>query len=219
MAAAGGSIVGIGLPGAFYKLSADENSKVASEIRPDGRLRLPPGQRAVKSLLDMGGSKGPGKVPSWRLKVYGDVGNPVTLSFDDLASFERVHITCDVHCVTGWSLLDSKWSGIRLKTIMDFVKIKENAGYAIFYAPGDYSANIPLAEAGKENVILADTFFDSPLPQNHGAPLRSLVPDLYFWKSVKWIESIKFSVTDEPGFYETNGYSNSADPWKEERFE
>jgi DMSO/TMAO reductase YedYZ molybdopterin-dependent catalytic subunit len=219
MAAAGGSIVSIGLPGTYYKLSAEENRKVANELRPDGRVRIPPGQHAVTSLPDMGGFEGPGKVPSWRLRIFGDVENPTTLSFDDLASLERVNITCDVHCVTGWTLLDSKWSGISLKTIMDFVKPKKNAGYVSFHAPEDYSANIPMAEAGKDNLLLADTFFDKPLPLDHGAPMRALVPDLYFWKSVKWIESIKFSATDEPGFYETNGFSNSADPWKEERFE
>lgn len=214
-----GSIVGIGLPGTFYKLSAQETQKIAGERRPDGKLRIPPGQDAVKSLLDMGGYEGPGSVPSWRLNIYGDVENPVTLNLDDLANFKRVNITCDVHCVTGWSLLDSKWSGIPLKTIIEYVKVKQKAKYVIFYGPQDYSANIPITEATKDHVILADKFFDTPLPLDHGAPFRALIPDLYFWKSVKWVESIKFSAMDEPGFYETRGYSNSADPWREERFE
>jgi len=219
MAATGGSVLSIGLPGAFCKLSAEENRIVAGELRADGKPRLPPGQHAVKSLPDMGGFEGPGRHSSWRLKLYGEVDKPVVLSFDDLAKMDRVTVTCDVHCVTGWTLLDSKWSGIGLKTIMDFVGIKDQARYVIFYAPENYSANIPMDEARKDNVILADTFSNRPLPLDHGSPLRALVADLYFWKSVKWVESIKFSAKDEPGFYETRGYSNSADPWKEERHE
>ena len=155
---------------------------------------------------------------------FGDLGlldlvNPVSLGRDELAQFKRVDMTCDVHCVTGWSFLDAKWSGIPLRSVMDFVGVKDDARYVILYASGGYKANIPMDEALKENVILADAFSGNPLPAAHGAPLRAVVPDLYFWKSVKWIQAIRFAKTDEPGFYETRGYSNSGDPWKEERFE
>jgi DMSO/TMAO reductase YedYZ molybdopterin-dependent catalytic subunit len=106
-----------------------------------------------------------------------------------------------------------------MKTIMNLVKVKETAGFVIFEAPEVYTSNIPLAEALKDNVILAHGFNDRKLPQAHGAPLRALVPDRYFYKSVKWLKGIKFSAVDEPGYYESAGYSNSADPWKEERFD
>jgi DMSO/TMAO reductase YedYZ molybdopterin-dependent catalytic subunit len=99
------------------------------------------------------------------------------------------------------------------------VKVKKTAGFVIFEAAGDYTSSIPLAEALKGNVILAHGFYDRKLPQAHGAPLRALVPDRYFYKSVKWLKGIKFSAVDEPGYYESAGYSNRADPWKEERFD
>jgi len=218
MAVAGGSLVSIGLPGVFVKLLDSENRALAAELRPDGRPRIPPGQHAVKAMPDMGGQKGPGNVPAWRLEISGEVQNPLTLNFQDLMDLKQIDLTCDVHCVTGWTLLDARWRGVSMRTIMDRVKVKARAGFVVFEASGDYTSSIPISEARKDNVILAHSFLDQNLPLEHGAPLRGLVPDRYFYKSVKWLEKIRFVVDDEPGYYESGGYSNSADPWKEERF-
>ncbi len=218
MAAAGGSLVSIGLPGVFVKLLDAENEAFAAELRPDGRLRIPPGQHAVKQLSDMGGVKGVGMVPAWRLEISGAIKQPRTLTFGDVMKLPQVPLTCDVHCVTTWTLLDSRWQGVSLQTIMDLVKVGKDAKFVVFEAPGDYSSSIPIAEAKKDNVLLAHGFSGKPLAQAHGAPLRALVPDRYFYKSVKWVQRIKFTKEDEPGYYETRGYSNSADPWKEERY-
>jgi DMSO/TMAO reductase YedYZ molybdopterin-dependent catalytic subunit len=203
----------------FVKVLDLENRALAAQVRADGRSRIPPGQHAVPALPNMGGVKGPGKVPDWRLAIDGDVQNPVSLSFTDLMNLKQVDLTCDVHCVTGWTLLDSRWRGIHLQTIMDVVNVKKTAGFIVFEAPGDYSSSIPLSAVRQENVLLAHSFSDQNLPLKYGAPLRGLVPDRYFYKSVKWLERIRFVVEDEPGYYESGGYSNSADPWKEERFD
>jgi len=219
MSAAGGTIVSIGMPGVFVKLMDSANRAIAAQLRPDGRPRIPPGQHAVKALPNMGGRQQDENVPEWRLTITGEVEKPMTLVISDLMELEQLDLICDVHCVTGWSLLDSRWRGISLKTIMNLVKVKETAGFVILEAPGVYTSSIPRAEALKENVILAHGFYDRKLPQAHGAPLRALIPDRYFYKSVKWLEGIKFSAVDEPGYYESAGYSNSADPWKEERFD
>ena len=218
MAAAGGSLVSIGLPGLFVKAMDSENKALTQQLREDGRLRIPPGQHAVKVLSNMGGVKGPGKVPDWHLSIGGEVQNPVSLKFKDLMKLKQYDLTCDVHCVTGWTLLDSRWRGIQLQTIMDLVNVKRNVGFIVFEAPGGYSSSLPLSAVGKENVLLAHSFSEQDLTLEHGAPLRGLVPDRYFYKSVKWLERIRFVVEDEPGYYESGGYSNSADPWKEERF-
>ena len=219
MAAAGGTLVSIGLPGVFVKAMESENKALTALTRADGRPRIPPGQHAVKALPELGGVKGPGNVPDWRLTISGEVGKPSTLKFKDLLKLRQVDLTCDVHCVTGWTLLDSRWSGVRLQTIMEAVQVNRQAGFVVFEAPGGYSSSIPIDEARKDNVILAHSFMDKQLPLGHGAPLRGLVPDRYFYKSVKWLEKLRFVVEDEPGYYETGGYSNSADPWKEERFD
>jgi len=219
MAAAGGTMVSTGLPGVFVKLMDSENRALAAQLRVDGRPRIPPGQHAVKAMPNMGGVRGPGNVPDWRLSIGGEVQNPVTLKLADLMQLKQVDLTCDVHCVTGWTLLDSRWRGIQVQTVMDLVKVNKNAGFIVFEAPGDYSSSLPLSAAREPNVILAHSFSDQHLPLEHGAPLRGLVPDRYFYKSVKWLERIRFVVEDEPGYYESGGYSNSADPWKEERFD
>jgi len=219
MASAGGTVVAIGLPGVFVKLMDSGNQALAAQLRPDGRPRIPPGQHAVKALPNMGGEQRDEDVSGWRLQITGDVEKPTTLMISDLMELKQIDLICDVHCVTGWTLLDSRWRGISMKTIMNLVKVKETAGFVIFKAPGVYTSSIPLAEALKKNVLLAHGFNDRKLPQAHGAPLRVLVPDRYFYKSVKWLTEIKFSAVDELGFYESSGYSNSADPWKEERFE
>jgi DMSO/TMAO reductase YedYZ molybdopterin-dependent catalytic subunit len=203
----------------FEKVTGAENQALTTELRPDGRPRIPPGQHAVKALPNMGGAPGNGKTPDWRLNITGAVKRPLTLKFSDLMGLQQVSQTCDVHCVTGWTLLDSRWQGISLKTIMNRAKVRADAGFVIFEAPGGYTSSIPTTEARKDNVLLAHGFLDKDLPRAHGAPLRALVPDRYFYKSVKWVHQIKFATVDEPGYYESGGYSNSADPWKEERFD
>ena len=219
MTAAGGSLVSIGLPGIFVKLLDSENRALAAQLRPDGRPRIPPGQHAVKALVPMGGIDGPGDIANWNLQISGEVDNPLRLNFKDLKKLTQVDLTCDVHCVTGWTLLDSKWRGVQVAEIMGRAKVKKSARYVIFEAHAGYTSNIPISEAGKQNVILAHQFFGKKLPRVHGAPLRALVPDRYFYKSAKWLKGIRFSAVDEPGYYERGGWSNTADPWQEERYD
>ncbi len=215
----GRTLVKVGLPGTFAVMSQARLKVYASERRPDGRSRIPPGQIAVEYLKQMGGEPGPGLDPDWELRITGEAGGKTAFTWDDLMHLPQVDLVCDVHCVTGWTLLDSGWQGIRLKTLMDECRVTSKANFIIFQAHGGYTTNIPVSEGIKENVILAHSFDGRPLPQPHGAPLRALVPDRYFYKSAKWITGIRFSAVDEPGFWESGGYSNSADPWKEERFE
>jgi DMSO/TMAO reductase YedYZ molybdopterin-dependent catalytic subunit len=160
MAAAGGTVVGIGLPGRFTKLLDAENSAFAAQLRPDGRPRIPPGQHAVKEIRDMGGAGRTEDIKNWKLQISGEVEKPVTLSLEQLLALEQVDLTCDVHCVTGWTLLDSQWRGVAMNTIMDLVEVKPNSGFVIFKGPGSYSSNIPISEAHKKNVILAHGFMD-----------------------------------------------------------
>jgi len=219
LAAAGGAVVSIGLPGLFVKRLDFENRALAAELRPDGRPRLPPGQEAVSMLSDMGGRPGKATVSDWKLRIHGEVERPLILDFREFMKLPQVEITCDVHCVTGWTLLNSRWTGVQLKTVMDFTGTRQGARFVIFEAAAGYTSNIPMSEALKDKVILAHSFSGAPLPKAYGAPVRALVPDRYFYKSAKWLEGIKVTARDEPGYWERGGYSNSADPWKEERFE
>ncbi len=218
MALSGGALVQIGLPGAFVKLSHAKNADLTSELRQDGRLRIPPGQTAVEYIHEMGGMQGPGLHKEWQLNIQGEVQKPLSITWNDFMTLPQSDLVCDVHCVTGWTLLDSKWQGVLLKDLMKAVGVKKQAEFVIFEAHEGYTTSISMSEARKANVILAHTFSGEKLSEPHGAPLRGLVPDRYFYKSAKWIEGIRFSVKDELGFWESSGYSNSADPWTEDRY-
>ncbi len=219
LAAAGGTIISIGLPGTFIRLADAEQRTLAATIRPDGKPRLPPGQAAVEKIQDMGGTPGTTTDANWKLSIEGEVEKPIVFSFQELLNLEQVQITCDIHCVTGWTLLDSRWSGVRLSTIIDIVKPRKNGKFIIFKAAAGYTSNVSISEIYKENVILAHSFYGEKLPKEHGAPVRVVVPDRYFYKSAKWLEAIQISPSDKPGYWESQGYSNSADPWKEDRYQ
>ena len=111
MASAGETVVSIGLPGVFVKLMDSDNRAVAAQLRPDGKSRIPPGQHAVKALPNMGTQQGDINVSEWHLQITGDIEKPMILDISDLTALEQIDLTCDVHCVTGWTLLDSRWRG------------------------------------------------------------------------------------------------------------
>jgi DMSO/TMAO reductase YedYZ molybdopterin-dependent catalytic subunit len=209
----------IALAGGTYVLAGEEEEKRARGTkRPDGRPRLPPGQHLLTALKPMGGVAGDPSPGAWRLKVWGEVDQPFELDFAGLLKMTQVDQTCDVHCVTKWTMLDSKWKGVRVADLAARAKVRASARHVIFEAPAGYTANVRLSEALAPNVLVAHRHNDLPLARPHGAPVRALVPDLYFWKSAKWLTGIRFVSGDRPGYWETRGYHNHADPWREERY-
>lgn len=216
-AAAGTALMALG--GALFKLAADDMTREArAEKRSDGRPRLPPGQRALQALKPMGGDEGDGKVETFRFKVHGAVKKPFEIDYKALLELPQVQKEADVHCVTGWSLLGGLWKGVQIATFANLAEVKAEAKYVIFEAANGYTANVPLAEATKDTAMVTYRLNGKPLSLDHGAPVRGLVPDLYFWKSAKWITGIKFVREDVPGYWETRGYNNHGDPWKEQRY-
>lgn len=215
---AGGIVFGIGLPGVFSLLDPAAREVLAAEMRSDGRPRIPPGQEVVQRLPDMGGTPGSATTGDWHLRIHGRTEKPLVLSWQDLLDMEQSKLTCDIHCVTGWTLLDAPWTGVRLSAVLDRFRPGITGGFVVFEAEHGYTTNIPVSEARKDNVLLAHSLFGQPLGREYGAPVRALVPDRYLYKSAKWLEGLKLTVTDEPGYWEQRGYSNSADPWKEERY-
>jgi DMSO/TMAO reductase YedYZ molybdopterin-dependent catalytic subunit len=217
-AAAAGSVI-LALGGGTYVLADEaENEKARKDKRPDGKPRLPPGQYLLKKIRDMGGQEGESTPGNHRVKVYGEVEAPFELTFKELLAMTQVEQICDVHCVTKWTVLGSRWTGVRVADLAERAKVKPGARHVVFESAHDYTANIPIKEALAPNVLLAHRYEGSPLPRANGAPLRALVPDLYFWKSAKWITAIRFVAQDKPGYWETRGYHNHADPWQQERY-
>ena len=192
----------------------------------DGMPRLPVGQRAVPNwpVLDMG------DVPDiplseWRLEVTGDVHNPVTLTWDDFMALPQTDDVSDFHCVTTWSRFNNHWRGVRVRDLAELVVPDESARFVVFTGydiyPGTdipYTTNLPLARATEDDVLLVHTWEGQPLPREHGGPVRVITPKLYAWKGAKWVRRIEFLPRDQPGFWEVRGYSNTAEPWLNDRY-
>ncbi|HEX7602479.1 MAG TPA: molybdopterin-dependent oxidoreductase [Polyangiaceae bacterium] len=213
-----GSVL-IALGGATYVVVGDEKTRQARKLKlADGRPRLPPNQHLIERIRPMGGEEGDPSPGAFRLNVHGEVDAPYELDFAGLLAMPQSTQTCDVHCVTKWSLFDSHWTGVKLADLAARAKVKASAHYVIFEAAFGYTANVLLREALRPNVLVAHKYEGTPLARAHGAPVRALVPDLYFWKSAKWLTGIRFAARDAPGYWENRGYHNHADPWAEERY-
>jgi len=182
--------------------------------------RIPPGQ----VLTDKFPVLSFGRVPSypdltgWELRVWGEVEQPFSLKWAELLALPTIEVTLDIHCVTRWSKLDTTWQGVSFRHIAEVARPRPSARFVLFHAEGGYTTNVPLEVALDPACLLAWNYAGRPLEPEHGYPLRGIVPGRYFWKSAKWLRGVEFLADDQLGFWEQNGYSNSADPWREERY-
>jgi DMSO/TMAO reductase YedYZ molybdopterin-dependent catalytic subunit len=204
--------------GAWYLLDDERTARAQAQTRSDGRPRLPPGQRVLSRLKPMGGDAGDPDPSHFELRVHGEVERPFSLRLAALLKEPQTTIAVDVHCVTGWSALGVRIQGVQVKHLAEKAGVKPSARHVIFEAAHGYTSNVRLREALSPNVVVAHQLDGRPLERAHGAPVRAIVPDLYFWKSAKWLTGIRFVEHDEPGYWETRGYNNHADPWREERY-
>jgi DMSO/TMAO reductase YedYZ molybdopterin-dependent catalytic subunit len=207
--------------GGLYYFSSQAFGESAGATRSDGRPRVPPGQRVLEALKPMGGQPGSSLRKDFRLVVSGEVESPFELDFAQLVAVGPTQAVVDVHCVTGWSVLGARFGGVRLDALAARAQPKSSARHVIFEAAHGYTANVPLREALAPNVLVAYELDGQPLRQlrqAHGSPVRAVVPDLYFWKSPKWLTGIRFVSRDLPGYWERRGYNNHGDPWREERY-
>jgi DMSO/TMAO reductase YedYZ molybdopterin-dependent catalytic subunit len=182
--------------------------------------RLPPGQYFTERfpVLDLGDRPADTDPASWTLKLFGMVHHPVTLSWSELQALPAVEITTDIHCVTKWSKFDTRWKGVRFRDLVALADVDPQAHYVVEHAFGGYTTNVPLTDTLADDVLVAWEYGGAPLAPEHGGPLRMVLPKLYFWKSAKWLTGLEFVPTDEPGFWERNGYHMYGDPFLEQRF-
>ena len=186
-------------------------------IDPD---RLPPGQYTTDRfpVLHVGDvPRYADDLSDWDLRLTGGVAEPVTLTFDELRALPTVEETFDIHCVTKWSKFDTRWTGVRLTTLMDLAGVHPDATHLIEHAEFGYTTNLPLADVRRDDVLVAWAYDGEPLEPDHGYPVRLVLPHRYFWKSAKWLRALEFSAGDQPGFWERNGYHNDGDPFLEQR--
>jgi DMSO/TMAO reductase YedYZ molybdopterin-dependent catalytic subunit len=180
--------------------------------------RLPPGQYLEHGFPVL--SAGPTPHPSldrWDFRIEGATATPRRWTWDEFRALPHEPITADIHCVTKWSKLDTHWEGVSLDTLL--AQVETHAGYVIAFSDGGYTTNLPIADVRGGKAWIADAYEGAPLPPEHGGPARLFVPHLYFWKSAKWVRGLELSPVDRPGFWESLGYHNYGDPWKEQRYQ
>jgi len=184
--------------------------------------RLPPGQYLERGFPVLSAGPTP-RTPlnRWDFSIVA-MGPAATVlrrwSWDEFRALPHEPITADIHCVTKWSKLDTHWEGVSLDTLLGEVETA-GTGYVIAFSDGGYTTNLPIADLRGGQAWIADTYEGAPLPAEHGGPARLLVPHLYFWKSAKWVRGLQLSADDMPGFWESLGYHNYGDPWKEQRYQ
>ena len=181
--------------------------------------RLPPGQYETKGfpVLAFGPTPHVDK-EEWRLEVFGLVGQKLSWNWEEFLKLPMTDMTADIHCVTKWSKFDSKWRGVSMDVIMEMAQLKDNVTGLVAHSYDGYTTNLPLEDIKNGQAMVATEYDSGEIEAEHGGPARLLVPHLYFWKSAKWLKGLEFTDHDEPGFWETRGYHNYGDPWKEQRY-
>lgn len=179
--------------------------------------RLPPGQYAEEGFPVL--TAGPNLEISsddWVFRIDGMVGQEVAWTWREFHELEFEDVPCDIHCVTKWSKLGTGFRGVSVDDLLDAAE--PFGDFAMAYSYGGYTTNLTIEDLSDGRAWVVTEHEGEPLPLEHGGPARLLVPHLYFWKSAKWIAGLRVMDHDEPGFWETNGYHNRGDPWKEERY-
>ncbi len=181
--------------------------------------RLPPGQYLTEKWPVLhAGSVPDTDLATWDFRVFGEVENPITLSWEELTALPKAENVQDIHCVTRWSRFDARFGGVHWREVAKLVRPKPSARFVVAHAEQGFTSNVPIEFLEDDNALLATEADGEPLTPEHGWPLRLVIPGKYFWKSAKWLRGIELRATDEPGFWERYGYHNDADPWREERY-
>jgi DMSO/TMAO reductase YedYZ molybdopterin-dependent catalytic subunit len=184
-----------------------------------GGERLPPGQRETERFPVLSKSGTPSWNPdTWEFSVEGAVENELTLSWDEFTDLPTTTQRQDFHCVTGWSRFDNEFTGLPFPDLAERAGVEDDAVHVMFHALDGYTTNLPLSECTREEVLFVSEFDGDPLPTEHGGPLRVVTPHKYAYKGAKWVDGVAFLTEPKRGYWELRGYSNTANPWREERY-
>ena len=198
--------------------SGNERREREQQVRSEGRL--PPGQSLTLKWPVLHYGSVPSFDPkAWDFRIEGLVEHPVRLTWNEFNALPKINTKSDFHCVTRWTRVDNNWRGVAFRELLNLVRLKPGAGFVLVHAEQGYTANIPLPDLDRDDVLFATHHDGQPLTPEHGYPLRLIVPQLYGWKSVKWVRWLEFLNQDLPGFWEQNGYHMHGDPRKEQRFD
>jgi DMSO/TMAO reductase YedYZ molybdopterin-dependent catalytic subunit len=180
--------------------------------------RVPPGQYVTRDFPVLSAGPTPHtSLSQWSFTIDGAVQESASWSWEEFTALPADEVTVDIHCVTKWSKLDTTWRGVPVDSLLE--NVTTDAGYLTAWSDGGYTTNLKLDDVTDGKAWVAYEYGGEPLEAEHGGPARLLVPDLYFWKSAKWVRGITLTEDDEPGFWESYGYHNHGDPWLEQRYQ
>ena len=179
--------------------------------------RVPPGQYLTRDFPVLSAGPTPHTpLSEWTLSVTGEVDEAKRWTWEEFRTLPSESVTCDIHCVTKWSKLDTVWEGVAVDTLLE--DVETDAAYVVAFCDGGYTTNLPLDDVTDGKAWIVHTYDGEPLDPEHGGPARLLVPHLYLWKSAKWVRGLALRSDDEPGFWEALGYHMYGDPWQEQRY-
>jgi DMSO/TMAO reductase YedYZ molybdopterin-dependent catalytic subunit len=185
--------------------------------RQPGAGLIPPGQYVEEDFPVLSAGPTPSvSLDDWDFTIVDDDRVAARWTWAELRALPAEDITVDIHCVTKWSKLGTRWTGVSVDTLFD--GIETSAEYAMAFCDGGYTTNLPLVDLIDGRAWVAYRYDGDELEPEHGGPARLLVPHLYFWKSAKWVRGLRLLDEHEPGFWETLGYHNYGDPWREQRY-
>lgn len=182
--------------------------------------RVPPGQYVTLDFPILSAGPTPHTpIQQWSFALQHGSERIAEWNWSQFQALKQTRVTADIHCVTKWSKLDTRWQGVTFDTLLEAAgRTMAPTSYVMAYCDGGYTTNLPVADLLNGRALIATTFDDAPLAPGHGGPARLVVPHLYFWKSAKWVRGLSFIEEDKPGFWESLGYHMYGDPWKEERY-
>lgn len=186
----------------------------------DAKKRIPPGQYLTRDFPVLSAGPTP-RIPlnEWIFTLSGLVKPAAMWNWEEFQKLPSQEFVVDISCVTKWTKLDTRWKGVSIDTLLEHVELDNSAAFATAFCVGGYTTNLPLPDLLNGKAFIAYEYDGNPLHPSHGGPARLVVPHLYFWKSAKWVRGLNFMASDDPGFWETMGYHNRGDYWKEQRYQ
>lgn len=182
--------------------------------------RIPPGQYITTGFPVLSAGPTPRvALATWTFALQDPQGSELyRCTWDELRSLPATEVVADIHCVTKWSKLDTRWKGVSFDALLRSAGLEPPTPYVLAFCDGGYTTNLSVADLGSDKALIAYAYDGAALDAEHGGPVRLLVPHLYFWKSAKWVRGLRFVQTNQPGFWESHGYHLRGDPWKEQRY-
>jgi DMSO/TMAO reductase YedYZ molybdopterin-dependent catalytic subunit len=192
---------------------------IGKRQQTDKAARIPPGQYLTTDFPVLSAGPTP-HIPldKWSFTIEGLIKKVISWNWDEFLKLPSRTFQVDISCVTKWTKLDMLWEGVSVDTLLEYIEVNPQAQFVMVFCHEGYTTNLPLTDILGGKAFVAYKYEGRPLAPEHGGPARLVVPHLYFWKSAKWVAGLRFMEKDKPGFWESAGYNNHGDPWKEERY-